>query len=273
MNWRNYEEIVRSIYEKLGSRSGVKILCSGQDCKVTGRSGVEHQVDVLTEHSDGLHSYRTAIECKFWDRRRPKDDVMKLRAILEDAGLQKGVIVSKLGFTPDAIATARYAHIELVELREPTPDDWKGRIKDIAFNIHMTVPEPYDFRLDILDSGVATETLSSENIDSSTLTIQQPGLPQVTAVELINQMISSANRAATEPQLLRREFPTGTTSSALFGDAVCGVVALQFQLRFHHHTETKVLAGADHVAMIMKSIFNRRRIVITPNGDVRESDP
>jgi hypothetical protein len=271
MNWKNYEEIVSTIYEKIGSQSGVRIICSGSDCKVTGKSGVEHQIDVLTEHSDGLHLYRTAIECKYRDKKRPKDDVMKLSVILEDAGIHKGVIVSKSGFTPDAISTARTRNIELVELREPTDKDWKGRIKDIYINAHITLPIPYDFRLDFIASE-ATLPQSSEGIDPSTLVIRKPGVPDVNLKDLIQEMISGADYSITEPQLLRRVFPEGTTTGPIFGRSSHQVAAIQFQLRIEHHTSTSILTGADHVAMIMKSIFDNKRLIISREGEIRESE-
>lgn len=148
MDWKNYEEVVKSIYETLGKNSGVTIECFGNTCKVRGKSEVEHQIDVLTKYSDGVHSYRTAIECKYWNQKIDKDTIMKLSEIVEDAGLNKGVVVSKLGFTEDAIKTAKTRNIGLVELREPTEQDWEGRIKTIVVNINMLLPEI--LRMDIL---------------------------------------------------------------------------------------------------------------------------
>jgi len=53
-----------------------------------------------------------------------KDIVMKVSAIIEDTGINKGVIVSKNGFTPDGITFAKYKNIGLVELREAEEKDW-----------------------------------------------------------------------------------------------------------------------------------------------------
>lgn len=53
----------------------------GNSCKVIGRSNIQHQIDVLTIHSDGIHSYGTAIECKYWNKKIDKDIVMKLSSI------------------------------------------------------------------------------------------------------------------------------------------------------------------------------------------------
>lgn len=65
MNWKTYEETVKNIYQVLGASNGVKIECYGNSCKCTGKSGIKHQIDVLTSHTEGIHEYKTYIECKY----------------------------------------------------------------------------------------------------------------------------------------------------------------------------------------------------------------
>ena len=91
MDWKQYEAITKYIYETLGKDYGVKIEGFGNACKVKGKSGVSHQIDVLTSHSDGVHTYKTAIECKYWDKSISKDTIMKVAEIVEDARLNKVV--------------------------------------------------------------------------------------------------------------------------------------------------------------------------------------
>ena len=140
MDWKTYEEVTKKIYEALGKEKGVSIECWGHDCKVKGNSDVDHQVDVLTSYSDGIHIYKTAIECKYWNETINKDIIMKVQAIVHDAKLNKGVIVSKLGFTPDAIKYAHQYNIGLVELREISDSDWEGRINKIILNFETLLP-------------------------------------------------------------------------------------------------------------------------------------
>jgi hypothetical protein len=272
MNWENYEEIVKSIYERLGAQNGVRVVCYGRDCKVTGKSGVVHQVDVLLEHSDGLHTYRTAVECKYWDRRRPKDDATKLAEILEDAQIHKGVIVSKLGFTEDAMLFARYKNIELVELRQPTQEDWKGRIKDIHFDLTIHIPIATDFRISTIDDNSQSPPMQSQTVDSSKLIISEPGQPPKTLVTIMNGMIAAADSASNEPKLVRHVFSSGTTAKDLFGRPEAKVAAVEFMLKFETRKQSSVSKGEDHVAMIMRSLFDKRRFVISHDGDIRESE-
>ena len=144
--WQSYEELVKDIYQALGKAAGVIIECWGPSCKVQGKSGVCHQIDVLTSHSDGIHTYRTAIECKDWNTEKvSKDPVMKLSEILDDANIEKGVLVSKAGFTPDAEKMAESKGICLIQLRKPEVSDWDGYIKEIPIEFCLFIDEVYDY--------------------------------------------------------------------------------------------------------------------------------
>ena len=96
LDWKTYESITKYIYENLGKQSGVTVKGYGNDCKVAGKSGVSHQIDVITSHTEGSHTYETAIECKYWKKKVSKDIVMKLVQILEDTGISKGIIKSSV---------------------------------------------------------------------------------------------------------------------------------------------------------------------------------
>ncbi|MDN5479456.1 MAG: restriction endonuclease, partial [Chryseobacterium sp.] len=118
----------------------------GNECKVKGDSGVSHQIDVLTSESDGINTYRTAIECKYWNKKINKDIVMKLWAIVYDAKLSQGIIISKSGFTPDAQKFADFYNIKLVELREIEEQDSHIEKKvglgviELSLNTHLRRP-------------------------------------------------------------------------------------------------------------------------------------
>jgi predicted helicase len=98
----------------LGKESHVNIEGFGAGCNILGDSGVYDQVDVLTSVLDGTHTHKTAIECKYWNKKINKDTVMKLWAIIADSGIERGIIVSRNGFTRDAKKFAGHYHIELI---------------------------------------------------------------------------------------------------------------------------------------------------------------
>jgi len=123
LDWEEYEAITQYIYGALGEQYGIKVIDFGRNCKVKGKSGVTYQIDVLTEQSDGKKIHRTAIECKFIKDKVTNDTVMKLRGIMEDAGIESGIIVCKTGFTRDTLMYAEHKGIKLVELREALEND------------------------------------------------------------------------------------------------------------------------------------------------------
>ena len=148
LDWKIYESIIKYIYETLGRQYGVTIKGHGQNCKVVGKSGVSHQIDVLTSHSDSIHTHNTAIECKYWKQKVNKDVVMKLAAIMEDADISKGIIVSRSGFTKDGQDYAKFKNIGIVILREwsakdqaETPKEFESGILQINMNIQVTEPK------------------------------------------------------------------------------------------------------------------------------------
>ena len=97
MDWQSYEELTKDIYEQLGKAEGVAIECWGPSCRVRGTSGTLYQIDVLTSHTEDQRSYRTAIDCKYWNRKVGRDRINQLWAALDDTGIEKGVVVPPSG--------------------------------------------------------------------------------------------------------------------------------------------------------------------------------
>ena len=150
-DWEEYEKVTARIYQVLGQSSGVNVVCHGRGCSLVGSSGVRHQIDVLTSHSDGVHVYRTAIECKYWNRKVDKAVVAKHASVVEDTSVDKGVVVSKSGFTRDAANLARQQNIGLIELRKPLDSDWKGYIKELVIELHVLDTRTYDYQFILPD--------------------------------------------------------------------------------------------------------------------------
>lgn len=271
MDWQDYESVVRYIYEQLGKSANIHILGHGASCKVAGKSGVDHQLDVLTQHSDGIHSYRTAIECKFWKNKVQKDSVTKLAEILEDAKIEKGVIVSKMGFTDDAISFAKYKNIGLVELREPIDIDWEGRIKNIQINISICSPHVFDF--EILQPWSHVGERASFNVISTGIHFVSRDGQRTTAQSIIEEQLKSVTWQGAEVSVCETKFPEGTTLT-IEGESISPPVeGLRFKVRNVIH-ETKVeIRGEDYVSMVMHCLFENKSFVISKDGHIRESEP
>ena len=271
LDWKSYEELVKDIYEQLGSASGVKILGHGMSCKYKGKSGVEHQIDVLTSHSDGVHDYLTDIECKYWDQHINKDTVMKVESIVEDCNFSKGIVVSKLGFTPDAVQYAKHVGVGLVELREMTDEDWKGRIRKIEINIIAHYPELTQVHVELEDSAVKEGFLKGKMSGNAQLMfIQYPTGIKVSLAQFIEDDFFK--------ELLQKEykvpfsksytFEQGSTMTYLELGKTYGLKAIHLTGEMRSITQTDIIAGSNQIEYYMKCIFEDVEILLNTEGKI-----
>lgn len=270
MDWKEYEQVTRQIYETIGKDKGVTIQCHGNTCKVKGKSGVEHQIDVLTNHSDGLHSYKTAIECKYWDKNVDKDIVMKVAEIVEDAGLNKGVIVSKNGFTPDCISFAQYKKIGLVELREIEEADWEGRIKTIVIEMNMLIPQINNFQV-IISEPQPEFDITHGPINRFEIVNQNGTKDEISKyIKEFNGELCKKNENETLDKIVKLDagaklrYIPDNKEIPIQGFKISGILLVG--------KEKIEIKGQDHVWLIMKSIFENKRYSISKYGEITERE-
>ena len=153
LDWQEYEMITKYIYEMLGAEYGIKVIGHGAAFKVQGKSGVKHQVDVLTEQFEGERRHLTAIECKFLKRKVTKEIVMKLYSIMVDGDIANGIIVCKMGFTKDTLTYAEHLGIRLVQLREALQEAVDGEstinIGTLEIHSHIAITRPNIISIDL----------------------------------------------------------------------------------------------------------------------------
>lgn len=276
LDWKIYESITKYIYEELGRKSGVKVLGYGNSCKVQGKSGVEHQIDILTFHTDGIHSYRTAIECKYWKEKINKEIVMKISNIIEDAGIEKGVIVSKNGFTPDGADFAKYKNISIVELKESEETDEKkqGQLQigtlQISTNITIRRPEI---------TGVAVDYVSKESVGKEAINIYQTTITLPKGNQILFTEFTTAFQNELHAQnkigktiTKRYEVPGGSllhiknSSPSEFKGLVFKGVLKQIDSK-----SNQTFSLEDQVWLIMKLIFEGKSFSISEYGIIVEN--
>jgi len=71
------------------------------------------------------------IECKDYGKTLELQHVRNFFAVLQDIGNCQGLIVTRTGFQSGAKQFTEYYKIGLKLLRQPTEEDWKGKIKNI----------------------------------------------------------------------------------------------------------------------------------------------
>lgn len=259
------------IYENLGKQSGVKVKGHGQNCKVTGRSGVPHQIDVLTTHSDGVHSYDTAIECKYWKEKVNKDIVMKVASIIEDAGISKGVIVTKSGFTQDGQDYAKFKNISIVILREwsakdqaETPKEFEFGILQINMNIQVTEPK-------ILQVNLGNNRFLDvqDELDLFNYYLEQKDKNRVAFYDYVTDFrLDIAKQNKIQVEITKTYKVPGSRLYRLDINESVELEEITITGKLTQRDESKKLEYSlvDKVWLIMKSIFEERTFSFSENG-------
>jgi len=102
----SYEELVARLFSSMS-------YSVQRNIKKVGFSKTAHEIDVLATYDAPLHKNIIAIECKSHGNPIDKDVVMKLNNIVADIGADKGIVVSKSGFTSGALSYSKSSNIEL----------------------------------------------------------------------------------------------------------------------------------------------------------------
>lgn len=271
LTWKTYEELVRNVYEQLGQANGVKILGFGSACHRQGKSGVEHQIDVLTSHSDGIHDYLTDIECKYWDQKINKDIVMKVNDIVEDCNFSKGIIVSKMGFTPDAAQFARYRGIGLVELREMTDSDWKGRIRKIIINIEAKWPELDNVVVELTPSDEGKSFQSGNYSGNPALMeIVYPSGETISFKGLLENTFFKELKEVDDKEPIKKiyQYEKGTKLIYKEYDRVFCLRTISITGHMESMNVQDVIENQDEVLYYMKCIFEGKELLLGNEGKV-----
>ena len=277
LTWQTYEELVKDIYQALGHARGVAIECWGRTCRVQGNSGVQYQIDVLTSHSDGIHQYRTAISCKYWQEKVGQPEVSSWIQTVEDIGANKGIIVSKMGFTKPALTLASANGIDLVELRRPLDQDWKGYIREIGFRIVMEMPRVHNVEIKLAAKAPDEKARHEQQANAQRIFIEDRDRQTRRSMATI---MEEAIRDAPNEEQHTLTFSPG--SVLVYADEPdrpgneSAIESLGFQVT-HETVETEsTIRADDYVYMVMEAVFEGRSWVIANSGQImprESSDP
>lgn len=276
LDWKTYESVTKYIYETLGKEFGVKIVGWGNSFKVEGKSGNKHQIDILTSHSDGIHSYQTAIECKYWNKKINKDIVMKVSGIIADAGIAKGIIVSKSGFTKDAFDFAKHCNIGLVELREVDEKDTDDKKKDVEIatieirsNVIRRRPEIISI---VIDPVAPLQQSEIPDYWQTLIKFSNGGQKSMDQCALEFKLELQKREKLLQTTTIRYEIPGGilvntktNVSTNIKGLIFTGILTEK------DLSSTKTFTLVDQIWLIMKSIFDNRTFTISKNGIIMEN--
>lgn len=275
LDWKIYESITKYIYETLGNQSGVTVKGYGSNCKVVGKSGLSHQIDVLTSHSNGNHAYETAIECKYRKEKVNKDVVMKLVQILEDTGISKGIIVSKNGFTRDGIQFAKYKDIGLVQLREFGEEDLQNSPEEIDIGTLDLNIKMHRTRLEIIsvDIGDNRKIEIKHEFDYFDYIVILENEQQIPFYDYVNDFRKEINRRNSKATALPGKYKI--PGSKLFNRQTkeklnLDEINFSGQITESYDNRNLQFNIVDKVWLLMKSIFDERTFSFSENGLIIE---
>jgi len=271
LDWKLYEDITKYIYETLGSKFGIKIIGHGNNFKVTGKSGVKHQIDVLTEQFQNGRTYRTAIECKYIKKKVTKDTVMKLHEEMSDANIDAGIIVCKAGYTRDTLTYAEHLGIKLVTLQEAgetvVGTSEEVELGTVDFAIQATLTRPKILSIDFGDFIISnSDDIFKFYFESYAAIVGHDGVI-VPITEYILRYTSFLNSENQLWKTFRKDFAVkGNLRRAGFHDQpINRIVITGFLCKTSEHS-IKSFNIVDQVWMIMEEIFERNAYRLTKSG-------
>jgi len=269
LDWQKYEAITKYIYEALGAQYGIKVRGYGPTCKIKGKSGLEHQIDVLTEQFDGERPLLTAIECKYWKKKVNKDIVMKLSETMLDSGIASGIIVCKMGFTKDTLTYAEYKGIKLVELREAEENDvdFKKTIEVGTLDLNMKIMVSRG-NVTSIDFGSTIITGEKEIMAMCYAELHDP---HGKTIPFSTYMKAFAEEVRRRGELLKIDTINYPLSSKLFWKLPDKEIPVEkisitgFLVKMDMSSIRSFLL-TDQVWLIMKELFEKRKLTLSKSG-------
>lgn len=136
-----YEKLTQEIFQEILSHDSIDTVRIEQNVILQGKT-VEHQIDVYWEFIIGGITYRTVVQAKDWNSAVSQGELLKFKAVIDDLPNQpRGVFVTRKGYQFGAKEFAKANGIILYELREPSEEDWEGKMRRLNMNFSMAIPD------------------------------------------------------------------------------------------------------------------------------------
>lgn len=141
---KSYEGFVETVYAALleaeRRSSNIKHIQIERRKIITSKSNTNAEIDLYWEREEVGIKHCVAIECKNYNKNIDIGEVRDFADKISGIGGLKGLMVTKIGFSEQAIKRAKAADIDLIIIREQQPEDWDQRIKKVTLRIHALHP-------------------------------------------------------------------------------------------------------------------------------------
>lgn len=155
ITWDNYEELTRTLLERIAAHAPVTTTRLERNLAVLGRA-TSNQVDVLWEFRDVVgQPIRLVFECRSYARPITQQALHSWRSVIDDIRadgiLTVGVMVTRTGYQAGARRVAETYGIVILELRRPAGRDLEGRVASVTVGITARMPQVRDFQVQAAD--------------------------------------------------------------------------------------------------------------------------
>lgn len=141
---KSYEDFVEMVYKAIleAERKNGQIgsINLERRKKIISKSGTEAEIDIYWEYMIAGIKHCVAIECRNYNKNVDIPGVRDFARKISDISGLKGLMVTKKGFSENAIKEAKADNIDLIVLREQQIEDWDGRIREIKMNMIFSSP-------------------------------------------------------------------------------------------------------------------------------------
>ena len=141
---KSYEDFVEIVYKAIleaerrnGQIGPIKL---ERRKKIISKSGTEAEIDIYWEYTIAGIKHCVAIECRNYNKNVDIPGVRDFARKISDISGLKGLMVTKKGFSENAIKEAKADNIDLIVLREQQIEDWDGRVREIKMNMIFSSP-------------------------------------------------------------------------------------------------------------------------------------
>lgn len=268
----SYEKFVQGLYQTLHDADGFEHVNVEHNKSVTGRSGCTHQIDVYWEFKIAGQSYMTAIECKAYSSAVSIGRVRDFYGVLADVPNLQGVFVSLLGFQSGAKQYASHYGINLKEIREPSDEDWDGRVENIHLRLIVIEPRITAIKPDVTQDYLNTlgpdevVEMDFSGTTADSFVVDQAGI-HVASLEEIRQKIPT-NKEPESGLTATVPFPDCYYNSSTRGLVPINSVTVRYDV--HVDVEQADLFGKAAAEAIMKDIKSNELTFFSREGGVRK---
>lgn len=254
VDWQEFEKLSLMVYQGLTRHLPDAVI--DKNVKLTGKSGSKHEIDVFMELGVGLNKYKTAISCKYYKRHVGLEKVRDFRGVLEDLDINKGIMISKGGFTKPALQYALAQGLELMTLKKPEVSDvpWPGRGFRMILIPH--IPVFRDFLVQVDDENLKLDSLEAR---ADEILLQIPGQKAMQLNSWVQKLLQN-QKEEKEWTLVKQSFLPGTKLKSPKQEM--GVNSISFEFKFYQSGEAYYVDGEGIVDHILQNLQSGKVIPI-----------